>query len=322
MHVSQPPTFLRNIIYLIICIPLLAGCSPNDTPLQGYLEGEYINLSNNFSGTLKKLLVSRGNKVETGQLLYVLDDEPEASQLAEAEQQLKQSQKVLSDLENGQRDTILEAIVAQRDAAKASLMLSTANVRRYRALYQQKAVDKATLDQAESNYQRDLNQVSQFNANLAEAKQGARKNAIEAQQAAVAAEESNVNKTTWQLMQKSGYAPVSGRIFDTYYKAGEFVNAQQPVLSLLAPTDIKLVFYIPEPKRSLIFIERPVYFECDGCTHRLKAIINYISPEAEYTPPVIFSLESREKLVYRVEAKLSVEATQLYPGQPVDVFLQ
>jgi HlyD family secretion protein len=308
---------------LLLTSLFLSGCTQNERSLQGYLEGEYTNLSTNFPGVLKQLLVSRGDEVKQDQLLFILDSEPEASQLEQAKQQQIQAEQILLDLENGQRDTVLAAIIAQRNQANANLILSTQNVLRYRKLYQQKATYQAALEQAEAAYQHDLNQLNQFNANLAEAKQGARENAIQAQRALVAAAKSAVNKASWQLAQKTVRAPVAGQIFDTYYQVGEFVNAQQPIAALLAPNDIKLIFYIPESQRSEIGVARPIYFNCDSCQAHQKAIINYISPEAEYTPPVIFSRESRKKLVYRVEAKLIPgEEQRFHPGQPVDVFLE
>lgn len=315
--------FARIFYAVIILIALLmTGCSRNP-PLQGYLEGEYIYLAVNFSGILKQLLIFRGNEVKAGQLLFVLDSEPEASQLEQAKNQLDQEEKKLLDIETGQRKTILESITAQREQAVANLQLSKQNVERYRVLFKQGAVAKVTLDEAESSYQRDLNAVNQYAANLAEAAQGARQDAINAQIAAVNAAKAAVTKAEWQLAQKSVYAPVSGRIFDTYYKVGEFVNIQQPVASLLAPGDIKLVFYIAEPRRSEVLLDKTVYFTCDGCDRYYSASINYISPQAEYTPPVIFSRESREKLVFRIEAHLPLATAQrFYPGQPVDVYLK
>lgn len=314
--------FSKHSLFISLLLLSLVSCSKNP-PLQGYLEGEYINLAANYPGILKKLLVFRGNEVKAGQLLFVLDSEPEESQLEQAKQLLLQEQQRLLDIENGQRHTVLQAIIAQREQAKANLQLSAQNLNRYRILYKQGDISKATLDQWESAYQRDLNQVNQFAANLAEAQQGARENAISAQRAGVAAAQANVTQASWRLAQKSVHAPVAGRIFDTYYKVGEFVNSQQPVASLLAPTDIKLIFYVPEPRRSEVAIGHVVQFNCDDCRQIYSATINYISPQAEYTPPVIFSRESRTKLVYRVEASLPLAtAKQVYPGQPVDVYLK
>jgi HlyD family secretion protein len=314
----------RSLIWVIALLLILSGggCSSREG-LQGYLEGEYINLATNYSGILKQLLVLRGDWVKQGQLLFVLDPEPEASQLAQAQAQLAQAQKRLLDLENGQRQTVLESIAAQRDQAAADLVLSTKNLQRYTQLFQQGAISKLTLDEAQATYQRNLNSVNEYKANLAEAKLGARENAIAEQQAAVVAAAAAVKTASWELAQKSVYAPTEGRIFDTFYKVGEFVNNQQPVAALLSPRDIKVIFYIPEPKRSTITIGQVLYFDCDGCKTRGQAKITYISPIAEYTPPVIFSRESRQKLVYRVEAHLPwAEALRFYPGQPVDVYFK
>jgi HlyD family secretion protein len=49
-------------------------------------------------------------------------------------------------------------------------------------------------------------------------------------------------------------------------------------------------------------------------------VISYVSPDAEYTPPVIYSREMRAKLVFLIEAKPRQPAG-LRPGQPVDVTL-
>lgn len=305
----------------VLLIVLVALSSLRTDPLQGYLEGEYINIASNSSGTLQQLAVSKGQRVKTGQLLYQLDKEPEASQFEQARQQLAQAESTLSDLENGQRSTVLASIQAQLAQAQANLKLSTVTLTRNRALYAEKAVSKAALDQAEANYQHDFNLVNQYVANLADAKLGARNHVIESQHAVVLANKAAVQKTLWQLNQKSAYAPVAGLIFDTYYRPGEFVNSQQPVLALLTPENIKLIFYVAEPDRSKIQLGKKVQFHCDGFDKTFSATINYLSPQAEYTPPVIFSRESRTKLVYRVEAALSVtDAERLHPGQPVDVY--
>lgn len=301
---------------------LLSSCHRHPV-LQGYLEGEYIYLSSNYSGVLKQLAVSRGQNVKKGQLIYVLDSEPEASIAAQAKDQWEQAEKTLHDLQSGQRSTVLESIIAQRQQAVANLAYSKKTLQRYRQLYLQGVMAKASLDQAQSNYDRDLNSVNQFEANLQEAKKGARENQIMAQSAAAKAAKAAYDKAQWQLDQKTVRAPVAGLINDTYFKPGEFVNAQQPVASLLAPENVYLVFYIPEPLRSELRMGQNLEFSCDHCQQSFSAMINYISAQAEYTPPVIFSRESRGKLVFRVQAALPLAtAKRFYPGQPVEVHLQ
>jgi HlyD family secretion protein len=79
-------------------------------------------------------------------------------------------------------------------------------------------------------------------------------------------------------------------------------------------------FFVPEPRLGAIQVGDQVDVSCDACPPELTAVISYISPDAEYTPPVIYSREMRAKLVYLVEAKPTQPAA-LRPGQPVDVTL-
>jgi HlyD family secretion protein len=60
---------------------------------------------------------------------------------------------------------------------------------------------------------------------------------------------------------------------------------------------------------------------CDGCGKEVKARISYISESPEFTPPVIYSLENRQKLVYLIEARPEGDQQMLKPGQIVDAVL-
>lgn len=310
--------------YLITATMLLFLCGCHDThkALQGYIEGRYTYVSPALSGKLEQLLVTRGDNLKAGQLLFVLDQQPEKDQLTQAEKQLNQAQQTLIDLEKGQRKTILEGIVAQIKQAKAVMKLDKKTLERYQKLFAKGFIEKESLDTAQSNYQKDLQQINELNANLAEAELGSRENQIKAQAAAVKAAQEQVKQARWALDQKTKYAPVSGFVFDTYYRAGEFIDAGQPVLAILAPHNIKLIFYVPEPLLSQIKIGQKVNFGCDGCTKKTQATIYYISSDAEYTPPVIYSKDTRAKLVYRVEANINPKvALDFHTGQPIDVYL-
>lgn len=129
-------------------------------------------------------------------------------------------------------------------------------------------------------------------------------------------------QSEWALQQKTQYAPRDGLIFDTFYRVGEKVQADHPVLALLFPDNIKVLFYIPETSLSQFKLGQKIYFNCDGCSHTTEATISYISPEAQYTPPVIYSKDTRYKLVYLIRAKIPKDiAFQYHPGQPIDVYL-
>src|SRR5262249_48421307 len=151
----------RNVrrLFYGITMPMLwilAACS-HETRLQGYIEGEYIYLSSNYSGILKQLLITRGDLVKQGQLLFTLDKEPEISELQQAQDQLNQAQQVLADLIAKQRSSILQGIVAQQKQAAADLAYAEVTLQRNQQLYQQGATSKDAVDQAQARYDRDLN---------------------------------------------------------------------------------------------------------------------------------------------------------------------
>lgn len=134
--------------------------------------------------------------------------------------------------------------------------------------------------------------------------------------------EKTLTQADWALQQKTIYSPVSGFVFDTFFRVGEKVAANQPVLAILTPDNIKVLFYIPEDQLSRVHLGQSVQFRCDGCSKKNTAVISYISPEAEYTPPIIYSEDTRYKLVYLIRASLPEEvARKFHPGQPLDIFL-
>jgi HlyD family secretion protein len=105
---------------------------------------------------------------------------------------------------------------------------------------------------------------------------------------------------------------------DRLRRPGEWVEAGGVVLSLLPPENVKVRFFVPEPLLGAMRVGQRVGLRCDGCPDDLSGTVRFIAPEAEYTPPVLYSVESRAKLVFMVEAWPD-PGTALHPGQPVDV---
>ena len=124
----------------------------------------------------------------------------------------------------------------------------------------------------------------------------------------------------WNFTQKAQAAPQAGLVFDTLYREGEWVDAGHPVVVLLPPEDIEVRAFVPETKIGTIHPGDPAQVFIDGVSKPFKGTLRYIFPQAEYTPPVIYSQESRSKLVFMVEVDFDPEtAAKLHPGQPVDV---
>jgi len=145
----------------------------------------------------------------------------------------------------------------------------------------------------------------------------------DADQAQVAAQTDALAKANWSFEQKEQWAPTNAFVQDTLYRAGEWVAAGKPVVQLLPPANLKVRFFVPETALPKISPGQTVSVTFDGGKHSYSAMVNYISTEAEFTPPVIYSQENRAKLVYMIEANFSAaDATDLRPGQPVDVTLK
>lgn len=176
---------------------------------------------------------------------------------------------------------------------------------------------KQRVNQAKEQ-QNALNEVYKKNKNNKESYYN-----LQAAKRNLSALQASLDKTEWILKQKNTYAPTSGVIFNTFYSKGEFVQAGNPILALLNPEEVKIIFYSPEPYLSKIKLGDKVQVYCDNCKNPIMGKIVFISPQAEYTPPVIYSNEEREKLSYRVEATPLITKSYfiLHPGQPIAVRL-
>lgn len=303
---------------------LVFGCSGNSNSVfQGYAEGEYVRVAAPFAGSLTALNVKRGDQVKAGLPLFALEQENEAAARREAEQRLRRAEAQLENLKKGKRVPELDAIRAQLAQAEASLKFSQANLKRQQELVAANFISKERLDEARTAYDRDRARVTELSAQLQVARLAARKDEISAAEAEVAASRAALAQAEWKLAQKSVKAPLDALVSDTIYVQGEWVPAGSPVVSLLPPQNIKARFFVPETVLGAIKVGDTVSLGCDGCKAPIAAKISFIAPQAEYTPPVIYSRESRAKLVFLVEARPSPgDAAALHPGQPLDVRLQ
>ena len=132
--------------------------------------------------------------------------------------------------------------------------------------------------------------------------------------------EARVNTSETRLSRRKGFAPVAGTIQQIYFREGEMVQAQRPVLSIMPPGNMKIRFFVPETELPKLAIGDEVKVTCDNCAADLTAKIYFIATTAEYTPPVIYSLDERNKLVYLIQAR-PARPDALRVGQPISVYL-
>lgn len=312
--------FSKGFCLFSLMLFLIACGRQEERCYQGYIESENIYLASPYSGQLKQLAIQRGAVVKKGQLLFALDPYPELLNVQQTQFELTQAEQTYQNLVAPKRREEIEAIKAQIEQVQAQIVLAELRVKRYRELYAKKVAAKDILDEAVELYKERSNLKKQYQANLALAQQGARVEEIRAQAAQVNALRKRVANAQWMLSQKSLCAPVDGLIYDTYYRPGEFVPAQQPVLSLLSPNLIYVQFYVPLVEANRLSIGKKITFSCETCSEKYPAVISYVSSEAEFVPPLVYSRDNVDKLVFRVQARLKA-FNRFKPGEPVLVFI-
>jgi HlyD family secretion protein len=278
--------------------------------LTGYVEGDQLYLSSPVAGSLGQVMVAKGQRVASGAPLFTMDPATLDAQRGQASARAAQARAQIAAAQ-------AQAAQAQAGvaAARATETRAARDLARYLALQRANplAVAAQQIDAARAQAQTATAQrQSAERAATAQAGEVAAARAA-AQQAGAALTESGV-----RLDQLSARAPAAGRVEDVFFQAGEWASANQPVVALLPDNQVKLRFYIPEQDVQLYRLGQAVSFTCDGCKSGLGARIDYVSPRPEFTPPIIFSRKTRDKLVFLVEAKPS-DPLGLTPGLPIDV---
>jgi HlyD family secretion protein len=311
---------------ILIALALVAAsCSrePATGSLQGYVEGEFLLLAASTPGVLDKLNVQRGQQVAQGERVFELEHSVEQAAQREAAQRVRSAEARAVNLRSSRRPPEIEASTAQAEQAKAARRLSELQLERERKLFDSGFTSTAQFDAARATYERDIARVSELEAQSRLAKESVGRGAeIGAQQAEVDVARAALEQAESRLSQRGAVAPAPGLVQDVYFRPGEWVPAGRPVVSLLPAQNVKVRFFVHETQLGAIKPGDAIRIACDGCSAPIAATISFISSQAEYTPPVIYSQGSREKLVYMVEARPApADAAKLRPGQPVDVTL-
>lgn len=307
-----------RIIVALIFIASLLGCEKPSHRFQGYVEGENIYLASPYSGKLIGMPIVRGQRVKKGDLLYRLDPKPQLYLQRQSIASVNQSFYLLADLIKPKRPPEIAAIEAQISQVNAQIALAALRVKRNSILFDKHVMDKDTLDAAVEHHNEVQDLKAQYEANLALAKLGARADQIDAQKAQLKLAQAKQEEMEWEARQKIQYAPADGIVYDTYYQMGEFIPSEHAVLSLLTPNNTYIEFFVPLDSKLLLYTGKKITYTYEGSTDSHPAVIGYISPEAEYVPPLVYSRENSNKIVFRVKANVKY-TQQIFPGEPVIV---
>ena len=312
-----------NACVISLVLGLFAGCSPAPSQrVQGYVEGEFVHVASPLAGQLDALSVQRGAQVKKGDPLFALESGMETAAREEAERKLAQAKATLEDVKKGRRPSELNSLDAQLGQARAALVLSEKEFERQEDLHRRGVSSAELFDRARATRDRDRQHVTQIEADLQTARLGSREDQVSAAEANMRALQAGVAQADWALSQKRQSAPLDGLVFDTLYQQGEWVAAGRPVIVLLPPANIKVRAFVQETRVGSVKLGAGVRVFVDGVGEPFSGKVSFISPQAEFTPPVIYSQESRGKLVFMIEIRFdATAAVKLHPGQPVDVEL-
>ena len=323
----KPHLRTANTVLALLAAVVLSGCAKEKSQaLQGYVEGEFANVGASAAGTLTKLAVKRGDKVAPNATLFTLDNTSEQAAKQQAQEQVKAAQNRLANLQTGKRPPEVAVTTAQAEQAAAARRLSELQWQQQQKLFKGGFISQAALDQARANYERDIARYDETEAQGRVARLPLGRDAeLRAAAADLDAARAALAQADWRLSQRNGLAPANAEgalVQDTFFVEGEWVPAGRPVVSLLPPGNVKVRFFVPETQVGAVHPGDPVSIACDGCGAPISAKVSFISTQAEYTPPVIYSKDSRAKLVFMIEARPGPQdGAKLRPGQPVDVTL-
>ncbi|MBF0212807.1 MAG: HlyD family efflux transporter periplasmic adaptor subunit [Magnetococcales bacterium] len=313
---------MNKVLILSVLLLAVTGCRESVSHrVQGYVEGEYLHLGPVSGGRIIALHVAKGESVLADQPLFTLENELETLALAEAQARVEQAKAQRDNLLTGKRPHEIEILENQKNQALANQRLSALQKKRQENLLKSDATSQSRLDEIITALHRDQARVAELNAAIQAAREGGREAEILAAEANLRLAENLRQQAAWHLQQRTVPAPRAGRIEEVMFHAGERVSANQAVLTLLPPENVTIRFFLGAAAIGGMAIGSGVTLSCIGCPGDLTGKISHISSQAVYAPPVLYSREGKEKLVFAIEAIPSAHAERLHPGQPITIDL-
>ena len=286
--------------------------------LSGYIEGETLYLASPVAGTVAQMAVRRGQRVVPGARLFVIEPAQRAAQGEQATAELQAALAQAEDARKGQRPVEIGILEADRDSAAAAEREARILLSRTDQLVQRGIYARVRLDEARAGYQTAAARREAADRRVQAATLGQREDLVRAADARVAQSRARLAETGARIDDMAPVSPSGGRVEEVFYQRGEWAAANQPIVALIPDDRIFVRFFVPEREVAAYRIGQRVRFACDGCPGNLVATISYVSPRPEFTPPIIYSREARDRLVFMVEARPE-QGGRLVPGLPVDV---
>jgi HlyD family secretion protein len=288
---------------------------------QGYAEADFVKVGPTQQGLVTAVHVQRGDHVVKGAPLFDQDDTADRAAVDQAAHLTQQAKDQLANLQGPAKPTEIAQAEANLNDAIAARGKVQADLQRNETLLASGSATKQVVDQERADLASAEAKIAAAEAAVKQARAPlGRPDEIVAQASAVEAAEAASAQARWRLAQRSVASPVAGVVADVLARPGETLQAGAPVASLLPPENIFIRFFVPEPSLAHVHIGDTVALTCDNCPSDLTGAVSFVSPQAEYTPPFIYSESTRAKFVFLAEARPKPDQAALFnPGQPVTV---
>ena len=288
---------------------------------QGYAEADFVKVGPTQQGLVTAVHVQRGDQVVRGAPLFDQDDTSDRAAVDQAARLAQQAKDQLANLKSPGKPTEIAQAEANLNDAIAARGKVQADLRRNQTLLASGNATAQLVDQEKADLASAEAKIAAAEAALQQAQAPlGRPDEIVAQASAVEAADAALAQARWRLAQRSVLSPVAGVVADVLARPGETLQAGAPVVSLLPPENIFVRFFVPEPSLAHVHLGDTVALTCDDCPSDLTGAVSFLSPQAEYTPPFIYSESTRAKFVFLAEARPKPDQATLFnPGQPVTV---
>ncbi|MDH3653875.1 MAG: HlyD family efflux transporter periplasmic adaptor subunit [Myxococcales bacterium] len=303
----------------VVLVVAIAGCSSErNTPsgYQGIIEHDDRHLGFRVGGQLREIRFDRGDLIEEGALIAVLDDTAELPILLAREADLARARAKAALVYAGPRVEEVRSTMAELDGARAVLRESRANLDRNRNLPEQAATARSRISELEAAYAQSKAQVRMLQERLKQLREGARPEELAASDAEVTAAEAAVDAEKERLALYALHASERVTVLDVPVRIGEVVAAGATVVTVADTKHPYVDVFVPQQKLSGLAVGLPARIHVDTEGESFDGEIEHIAPTTEFTPRFLFSPTERSNLVVRVRVRINDPEERLHAGVP------
>ena len=317
-QVSFETARARALTVVILCVTMASCSAERDTPsgYQGIIEHDDRHLGFRVGGQLREIRFDRGDLIEEGALIAVLDDTAELPILLAREADLARARATAALVYAGPRVEEVRSTMAELDGARAVQREARANLDRNRNLPEQAATARSLISELEAAYAQSKAQVRMLQERLKQLRKGARPEELAASDAEVIAAEAAVEAEKERLALYALHASEGVTVLDVPVRIGEVVAAGATVMTVADTKHPYVDVFVPQQKLSGLEVGLPARIRVDAEDESFDGEIEHIAPTTEFTPRFLFSPTERSNLVVRVRVRINDLEERLHAGVP------